>query len=164
MKVVGPLHKSDVGGVVLNVKDKETVAREFNRLIKIPETYAVEIYPMLFVTEIFIGASKEEKFGHQVLFGLGGIFVEVLKDVQAALAPVNYEEALTLIRQLRGYKIIQGVRGQQPVNEDLFADAITRISALVTAAPEIAEMDLNPLLGTPSAITAVDARIRIEKS
>lgn len=164
MKVVGPLHKSDVGGVVLNVKDKETVAREFNRLIKIPETYAVEIYPMLFGTEIFIGASKEEKFGHQVLFGLGGIFVEVLKDVQAALAPVNYEEALTLIRQLRGYKIIQGVRGQQPVNEDLFADAITRISALVTAAPEIAEMDLNPLLGTPSAITAVDARIRIEKS
>ena len=87
-----------------------------------------------------------------------------MKDVQAALAPVNHEEALTLIRKLRGYKIIQGVRGQQPVNEELFADTITRVSALVSAAPEIAEMDLNPLLGTPSAITAVDARIRIEKS
>ncbi len=64
MKVVGPLHKSDVGGVVLNVKDEETVVREFNRLIKIKDTYAVEIYPMLFGTEIFIGASKEENFGH----------------------------------------------------------------------------------------------------
>lgn len=164
MKVVGPLHKSDVGGVVLNVEDKETVAREFNRLIKIPETYAVEIYPMLFGTEVFIGASREENFGHQVLFGLGGIFVEVLKDVQASLAPVNCDEALSLIRQLRGYKIIEGVRGQPPVNEKLFAETIVRVSALVNAAPEIAEMDLNPLLGTPTAITAVDARIRIEKS
>ncbi len=163
MKVVGPLHKSDVGGVVLDVKNKDTVIREFNRLIQIPETYAVEIYPMLFGTEVFIGASREDNFGHQVLFGLGGIFVEVLKDVQASIVPVNYEEALALIRQLRGYKIIEGVRGQQPVNEKLFAEAVVRVSALVSAAPEIAEMDLNPLLGTPTSITAVDARIRIEK-
>jgi acetyltransferase len=163
MKVVGPVHKSDVGGVVLNVKDDETVIREFNRLIKIPETYAVELYPMLFGTEIFIGASREEKFGHQVLFGIGGIFIEVMKDVKAALAPVNKEEALSLLKDLRGYKIIQGVRGQVAVNEDLFAETVARVSALVMAAPEIAEMDLNPLLGTPTSITAVDARIRIEK-
>ena len=163
MKVVGPLHKSDVGGVILNVKNVESVVKEFNRLIKIPETYAVEIYPMLFGTEVFIGASREKTFGHQVLFGLGGIFVEVLKDVKAALAPVNQQEALELIRQLKGYKIIQGARGQQPVNEELFADAVARVSALVAAAPEIAEMDLNPLLGTPTSITAVDARIRVEK-
>jgi len=163
MKVVGPLHKSDVGGVVLNVKDEETVINEFNRLIKIPETYAVEIYPMLFGTEIFIGASKEDKFGHQVLCGIGGIFIEVLKDVQASLAPIGKEEALSMIRSLRGYKIIQGIRGKKPVNEDLFADAVSRISALVQAAPEIAEMDLNPLLGSPDSIVAVDARIRIEK-
>lgn len=163
MKVVGPLHKSDVGGVVLNVKDEETVVREFNRLIKIPETYAVEMYPMLFGTEVFIGASFDKKFGHQVLFGLGGIFVEVMKDVKAALAPVNQDEALTLLRQLRGYKILKGVRGQEPVNEELFAETVARVSALVTAAPEIVEMDLNPLLGTSKSITAVDARIRIQK-
>jgi acetyltransferase len=163
MKVVGPIHKSDVGGVVLNVKDEETVIREFNRLIKIPETYAVEIYPMLFGTEIFIGASKEEKFGHQVLCGLGGIFIEVLKDVKASLAPIGKEEALDMIKSLRGYKIIQGVRGQEAVNEDLFAEAVSRVSALVQAAPEIAEMDLNPLLGSPKTVVAVDARIRIEK-
>lgn len=163
MKVVGPLHKSDVGGVVLNVKDETTVIREFNRLIKIPETYAVEMYPMLFGTEVFIGASYDNKFGHQVLFGLGGIFVEVMKDVKAALAPVNKEEALSLIRQLRGYKILKGVRGQEPVNEELFAETVAKVSALVTAAPEIVEMDLNPLLGTSKSITAVDARIRIQK-
>ena len=163
MKVVGPVHKSDVGGVVLNVKDEETVIREFNRLIKIQDTYAVEIYPMLFGTEIFIGASREEKFGHQVLCGLGGIFIEVLKDVKASLAPIGKEEALDMIKSLKGYKIIQGVRGQEPVNEDLFAEAVSRVSALVQAAPEIAEMDLNPLLGSPKTVVAVDARIRIEK-
>ncbi|MDR1180482.1 MAG: acetate--CoA ligase family protein, partial [Bacteroidales bacterium] len=163
MKVVGPIHKSDVGGVVLNVKDEETVVREFNRLIKIPETYAVEIYPMLFGTEIFIGSSRDEKFGHQVLCGLGGIFIEVLKDVRASLAPIGKEEALDMIRNLKGYKIIQGVRGQEGVNEDLFADTVSRVSALVQVAPEIAEMDLNPLLGTSKTVIAVDARIRIEK-
>jgi acetyltransferase len=163
MKVVGPLHKSDVGGVVLNVKDEETVRNEFNRLIKIPETYAVEMYPMLFGTEIFVGASYEDKFGHQVLCGLGGVFIEVLKDVKASLAPIGKEEALEMIRSLRGYRIIQGIRGKEPVNEELFADAVSRVSALVQVAPEIKEMDLNPLLGSPKEVVAVDARIRIEK-
>jgi len=163
MKVVGPVHKSDVGGVVLNVNDEKTVVKEFERLIKIKDTYAVEICPMYYGTEIFIGASKEEKFGHQILFGLGGIFIEVLKDVKAALAPVGKQEALELIKLLRGYKILKGVRKQEPVNEELFADTIACVSALVEIAPEIVEMDLNPLLGTSKSITAVDARIRVEK-
>ncbi len=163
MKVVGPVHKSDVGGVSLNVKDEAHVRAEFERLIKIKDTYAVQAYPMLFGTEIFIGAMRTPLFGHQVLCGLGGIFVEVLKDVQAGLAPIGVAEAKEMIKRLRGYKIIQGVRGQDPVNEDLYADQIARVAALVQAAPEIAEMDLNPLLGSPKAVVAVDARIRIEK-
>ena len=163
MKVVGPVHKSDVGGVSLNVKDEAHVRAEFERLIKIKDTYAVQAYPMLFGTEIFIGAMRTPLFGHQVLCGLGGIFVEVLKDVQAGLAPIGITEAKEMIKRLRGYKIIQGVRGQDPVNEDLYADQIARVAALVQAAPEIAEMDLNPLLGSPTAVVAVDARIRIEK-
>lgn len=163
MKVVGPVHKSDVGGVVLNVKDLETVSREFNRLIKIPETYAVEICKMYKGTEVFIGASKEEKFGHQILFGLGGIFIEVLKDVQAALVPVSSTEAQSLLKNLRGYKILKGVRGQEPVNETILSDTVARVSALVQAAPEIVEMDLNPLLGNSEYVIAVDARIRVEK-
>ena len=163
MKVVGPLHKSDVGGVTLGVKDLATVEKEFNRLIVIPETYAVEMYPMLDGTDVYIGAIKDPKFGHQIFFGLGGIFIEVLKDVQSALAPISAAEAKEALTKLRGYKILQGVRGQEAVNLDLYADQIARVSALVQAAPEIAEMDLNPLLGNPRYVTAVDARIRLEK-
>ena len=163
MKVVGPLHKSDVGGVTLGVKDLATVEKEFNRLIVIPETYAVEMYPMLDGTDVYIGAIKDPKFGHQIFFGLGGIVIEVLKDVQSALAPISAAEAKEALTKLRGYKILQGVRGQEAVNIDLYADQIARVSALVQAAPEIAEMDLNPLLGNPRYVTAVDARIRLEK-
>ena len=163
MKVVVPVHKSDVGGVVLNVKDEETIRREFDRLMKIKETYAVQTLQMLFGTEIYIGAMKTELFGHQVLCGIGGIFIEVLKDVQSNLAPIGISEAKNMIKSLRSYKIIEGVRGQEPVNEDLYAEQIARVSALVQAAPEIAEMDLNPLLGSAKAVVAVDARIRIEK-
>ncbi|MBR6848255.1 MAG: acetate--CoA ligase family protein [Bacteroidales bacterium] len=163
MKVVGPLHKSDVGGVTLNVKDMDTVSKEFDRLMAIKDTYAVEMYPMLDGTDVYIGAIKDPKFGHQIFFGLGGIFIEVLKDVQSALAPITADEAKEMLKQLKGYKILQGVRGQEGVNIDLYADQIARVSALVQAAPEIAEMDLNPLLGNPRYVTAVDARIRIEK-
>lgn len=163
MKVVGPLHKSDVGGVTLNVRNIETVDNEFDRLMAIKDTYAVEMYPMLDGTEVYIGAIRDEKFGHQVFFGLGGIFIEVLKDVQSALAPITVEEAKTMLPKLRGFKILQGVRGQQPVNLDIYAEQIARVSALVLAAPEIVEMDLNPLLGTPKAVVAVDARIKIQK-
>ena len=163
MKVVGPLHKSDVGGVTLGVKDLDTVAKEFDRLIVIPETYAVEMYPMLDGTDVYIGAIRDDKFGHQIFFGLGGIFIEVLKDVQSALAPITAAEAKEMLKQLKGYKILEGVRGQEGVNLDLYADQVARVSALVQAAPEIAEMDLNPLLGNPRYVTAVDARIRLEK-
>jgi acetate---CoA ligase (ADP-forming) len=163
MKVVGPVHKSDVGGVVLNVKDVATVGKEFERMIKIKDTTAILIQPMLSGIELFAGAKKEEKFGHMVLCGLGGIFIEVLKDVNAGLAPLTKEEAKKMITSLKSYGIIKGTRGQEGVNEEIFADIVVRLSALVTAAPEIFEMDLNPLLGKKDKVIAVDARIRIEK-
>lgn len=164
MKVVGPVHKSDVGGVKLNVMDDNAVFQEFNRMIQIRDTTAVLIQPMLSGTQIFAGAKYEPKFGHMILCGLGGIFIEVLKDVQTALSPVSHEEAYSMIRNLKSYKIIQGIRGQEGVNEAAFADVIVRLSALCTAAPEIAEMDINPLLGNANGVVAVDARIRIEKA
>ena len=163
MKVVGPLHKSDVGGVVLNVKNFDQVAVEFDRMIQISDTTAILIQPMLSGHSVYIGAKKEPKFGHMVLCGLGGIYIEVLKDVQSSLAPVSKEEASSMITRLKSYKIIQGVRGQEGLNETLFADVITRVSALCLAAPEIAEMDINPLMGNMNILKAVDARIRIEK-
>jgi len=163
MKVVGPVHKSDVGGVVLNVKDTETVAREFDRMIKIKDTTAILIQPMLSGIELFVGAKAEPKFGHMVLCGLGGIFIEVFKDVSAGLVPIAKNEATDMIHRLKSYGIIKGARGQEGVNEELFAEIVARVSALVKAAPEIAEMDLNPLLGKADKVVAVDARIRIEK-
>ncbi len=163
MKVVGPVHKSDVGGVVLNVKDNETVAAEFERMMQIKDTTAILIQPMLSGTELFVGAKREDKFGHMVLCGLGGIFIEVLEDVQAGLAPLSIEETHNMIQKLNSYGIIKGARGQEGVNENMFAEIVQRVSALVSVAPEIFEMDLNPLLGSKDKVVAVDARIRIEK-
>jgi acetate---CoA ligase (ADP-forming) len=163
MKVVGPVHKSDVGGVVLNLKDSASVKREFNRMMQIKDTTAILIQPMLSGTELFVGATRYPKFGHVILCGLGGIFIEVLKDVSAGLSPLSEEEALHMIRNLKSYRIIQGVRGQRGVNEGSFANVILRLSALLQAAPEICELDFNPLLGMAEKIVVVDNRIRIEK-
>ncbi|MDD2424544.1 MAG: acetate--CoA ligase family protein [Bacteroidales bacterium] len=163
MKVVGPVHKSDVSGVVLNVTDEETMLLEFNRMMRIPKTTAILLQPMLSGEQLFIGAKREDKFGHLIMCGLGGIYVEVLKDTSTALSPVTRSEADKMIRRLKGYSIIKGVRGGSGVNEVLFNEAIRRVSALCKAAPEIFEMDINPLLGNGKSITAVDARIRIEK-
>jgi acetyltransferase len=163
MKVVGPLHKSDVGGVVLNIENDARLREEFNRMMNIPNTTGILLQPMLSGMELFIGVKHEDKFGHLVLCGLGGIFIEVLKDVQSALAPVSREEAMDMLSRLKGKKILDGIRGQKGINLETFAEIITRVSALVMAAPEIIEMDLNPLLGSGDKIIAVDARINIKK-
>jgi acetyltransferase len=164
MKVVGPLHKSDVGGVILNIMNEDQAKKTFTKLMKIPGAASVLIQPMTKGTEIFAGVKHEEKFGHLILLGLGGIFIEVLKDVQAGLAPLSAEIAEEMIRKLKGFKLLEGIRGQQGINIRKFADIISRLSALVGAAPEIDEMDLNPLIGNGDSILAVDARIKIRKS
>ncbi|WP_320053279.1 acetate--CoA ligase family protein [uncultured Acetobacteroides sp.] len=163
MKVVGPVHKSDVGGVVLNVTNEATALKEFDRMMKIKDTTAILLQPMLSGTQLFVGAKQEGDFGHLIFCGLGGIFIEVLKDVTAGLAPIGIGEAHDMIRRLKSYKIIEGARGQEPVNEAQYAEVIARVSALCRVAPEIFEMDINPLLGTRDRVVAVDARIRIEK-
>jgi acetyltransferase len=163
MKVVGPIHKSDVGGVALNIRDAETVEKEFNRMMKIKDATAVLLQPMLKGTELFAGAKYESGFGHLILCGIGGIFIEVLKDISAGLVPIGYDEAQQMLRRLKSYKIIQGVRGQQGVSEEKFIQIICRLSALLRAAPEIIELDLNPLLGQGEMLVAVDARICIKK-
>ena len=162
-KVVGPVHKSDVGGVTLNIRSAEHLALEFNRMMQIPDASGVMVQKMLRGTELFIGAKYEERFGHVVLCGLGGIFVEVLKDVQSGLAPLSYDEAYSMIHSLRGYKIIKGTRGQQGINEQKYAEIIVRLSTLLRFATEIKEIDINPLLADAHDVVAVDARIRIEK-
>ena len=162
-KVVGPVHKSDVGGVTLNIRTAEHLALEFDRMMQIQDATGVMVQKMLKGTELFIGAKYEERFGHVVLCGLGGIFVEVLKDVQSGLAPLSYGEAYSMIHSLRGYKILKGTRGQQGINEQKYAEIIVRLSTLLRFATEIKEMDINPLLADTNDVVAVDARIRIEK-
>jgi len=161
MKVVGPVHKSDVGGVVLNVMSGEEMVIEFHRMMQIPDTTGILMQPMLSGTELFLGANFEPGYGHLILCGLGGIFVEVLKDTAAGLSPLDTEEALRMIRSLKSYRIIQGIRGREGVNEEKFAGIMLKLSALLQAAPEIRELDFNPLLGKGDSITVVDARIRI---
>ncbi len=163
-KVVGPVHKSDVGGVTLNIRSKEHLQLEFDRMMKIEGAYAVMIQKMIHGTEIFIGAKYEPRFGHIVLCGLGGIFVEVLKDVSSGLAPLSMNEAQSMIHTLRGYKILKGTRGQKGINERLYAEIIVRLSTLLRFATEIKEMDINPLLADSEHVIAVDARILIEKN
>ncbi len=163
MKVVGPLHKTDVGGVTLNVRSVEMVAVEFNRMMKIKETTAVLLAEQAEGIELFLGASYEPKFGHVVLCGIGGIFVEVLKDTTSGLAPLTFEEANSMIRNLKAYPIIKGFRGKCGVSRRTFAEIIVRLSTMLRFATEIKEMDLNPLIGNKNRIVAVDARIRIER-
>ncbi|MBR2249345.1 MAG: acetate--CoA ligase family protein [Prevotella sp.] len=163
-KVVGPVHKSDVGGVALNIRSRQVLEAEFDRMMQLPEATGVMVQKMLRGTELFIGAKYEERFGHVVLCGLGGIFVEVLKDVSSGLAPLSLAEAQSMIHSLRGYKIIKGTRGQSGINERKFAEIIVRLSTLLRFATEIKEMDINPLLADAENVIAVDARIRVEKT
>lgn len=163
MKVLGPIHKTEVGGVVLNVRNVEQVRKEFHHLFKIDGSEGVLLAQMAVGTELFLGATYEEKFGHVVLCGRGGIYVEVLKDVASGLAPLSEEEALLMIKSLKSYKILKGYRKQPGINIQKYAETLVRLSWLLRYATEIKELDINPLLGNENEILAVDARIRIEK-
>ncbi len=161
MKVVGPVHKSDVGGVILDVNTEDELKAGFSELMKIPGTSAVLIQTYSSGIELFAGIKKEGNFGHIIMFGLGGVLIEVIKDVSSRLVPLGREEARQMIRTLKGYKVIRGTRGQKGVNEEVLVEILLRLSMLAEAAPEIEEMDMNPLFGNSEKVFAVDARIRL---
>ncbi len=163
MKVVGPLHKTDVGGVVLNIRNIGDVRKEFHHLNEIKDATGVLIAQMASGTELFLGAKYEDKFGHVILCGMGGIFVEVLKDIASGLAPLSHKEVISMIKGLKSYRILEGVRNQKGVNIEQFANITVRLSSLLRFATEIKEIDINPLLGNENEIIAVDARVRILK-
>ncbi|MDX2432917.1 MAG: acetate--CoA ligase family protein, partial [Bacteroides sp.] len=113
--------------------------------------------------ELFVGAKHETLFGHVILCGLGGILVEVLHDVAAGLAPLTMKESHRMISSLKGSKILDGVRGQEGINKEAFAGILVRLSTILEFTGEIAEMDLNPIMGRGDDLVVVDARIRIQK-
>lgn len=161
LKAVGPVHKSDIGGVALNIQNAEEAKREFERIMALAEVESILVQPMLSGIELFIGTKKEPKFGHLILFGMGGIYLEVFKDVQALLTPLNKNEVVNALEKLKVFPVMKGIRGQKGINLERFTDIILRIAALMEIAPEILEMDLNPLLANDHDITVVDARIRL---
>lgn len=162
LKVDGPIHKTEVNGVRLNIGDETTALRVFDELMTIEGSKGVLFQEMILGEELYCGAIKKGQFGHLVLCGLGGIFLELIRDTSAALAPVSTDEARKMIRNLKGYPLIQGYRNRPPLNEEAFVEVICRVAAMVHLAPEIIELDLNPLIATTEGVYAVDVRIKIE--
>jgi len=162
-KVVGPLHKSDNGGVILNVKNKNELLKNFHNLMEIESAKSILIQPMITGKEIFIGAKRESNFSPIVVCGLGGVFIEIMKDVSVGMTPVSHTEANKMIENLKAYSILKGVRGQKGINLEKYANFICKISDLMEVIPEISELDINPLMANDNNIVAVDCRIRIEK-
>jgi len=163
MKVLGPVHKSDVGGVALNIDNDIDLMEQFHRMMQIEGATGVLLQPMFEGIELFVGAKYEPGFGHIILCGLGGIYVEVLRDMASGLAPLSSAEAGRMIRSLKGFKMLEGTRGQPGINLAVFEEILVRLSVVLSENDSIAELDLNPLMGRGDQLVVVDSRIRIEK-
>jgi acetyltransferase len=163
IKVVGPVHKSEVGGVALGINNDIDLMERFRELSGIEGAEGVLVQPMIDGVELFAGAVYEPAFGHLVMCGIGGIHVEALKDLAIGLAPLSMSEAACMIRSLKGINILEGVRGRPGIHIDTYAEILVRLSGVLRYATEIVELDLNPIMGTGDRLTVVDARIRIRK-
>ena len=162
MKVIGPIHKSDVGGVILNIKNLHEAENAFTKIMRIKEANAILVQPMKKGLELFIGVKKDRNFGHLIMCGLGGTHVEIYKDISVKLTPLSIDCAYDMIKALKIYPILKGIRGEKGINIDLFAETILQVSKLVNQFPEIEELDINPLLANNKEVIAVDTRIKVE--
>lgn len=151
--------KTDTKGIVLNIRSNEELERAFHNLIEIKDAEGVLIEEMAPPgIEVIVGGVIDEQFGPIVMFGLGGIFVELFKDVSFALAPLNRDDSLWLIRQIKGYTILKGYRGQPPVNIDKLLDIIIFVSELI-GTESVKEINLNPVALYPEDAVILDAKI-----
>jgi acyl-CoA synthetase (NDP forming) len=169
LKIVSPdvTHKSDVGGVKLGLDSKETVAAAFQEITKSVkqqqsdariEGVAVQKMAQPGI-EVIVGMSKDPQFGPVLMFGLGGILVEVLKDVAFRIVPLEARDARQMIREIKGFPVLEGFRGQEPADLEALEKLLLKVSAFVEAHPEIEELDLNPVFAYKDGALAVDARI-----
>lgn len=171
MKIISPdiLHKSDMGGVVVGIQDEMAVRHTYQdilvrarRYMPDADIWGVAVQEMVEKgKELILGVTKDATFGHMIMFGLGGIYVEVLKDVQFGIAPLNRAQARQMISGLRSYPLLTGVRGEAPSDIDAVEECLLRVSQMVTDLPQIVELDINPLFAyaTGNGVMAVDARI-----
>jgi acetyl coenzyme A synthetase (ADP forming)-like protein len=172
MKIVSPqiLHKTEAGGVVVGVKNAAAAQEAFATIIGNARRYnakasidGVQVQQMLSGgQEVLIGAVTDPAFGKMVAFGLGGILVEVLKDITFRLAPASREDALSMLDGIAAAEILRGVRGAQPVEREALASMIVNVSQLVADFPEISELDLNPVFASPKGATAADVRVVLD--
>jgi acetyl coenzyme A synthetase (ADP forming)-like protein len=172
MKIVSPdiLHKTEAGGVMVGVKTAEDVEKNYATILANAKKYksdakieGIQVQQMLLGgQEVIIGAVTDGSFGKLVAFGLGGVLVEVLKDITFRLAPATKEDALSMLDGIQAHEMLKGVRGSDPANRDAIADIIVNVSQLITDFPEISEMDLNPVFATKSDAIAADVRIVVD--
>ncbi len=172
LKIVSPdiIHKSDAGGVKVNLKNSQEVAATYRQIIENAKKYKAdakivgvlvqEMAPQS--TEVIVGAIKDPQFGQTIMFGLGGIFVELLKDVNFRVAPITAEDAKEMITQLKAYPLLNGYRNTPPADIDALVSILCSVSRLVMENPEIKELDLNPVMAYPKGAKTVDARIILE--
>ena len=160
-KVVGPVHKTDVGGVRLHIQNEAELNHHFKELMQIPDATGVLIQPMIKGMEVYVGAKREGNFGHTIVCGMGGIMIEILHDVSIGLAPLSESEIDEMLTRLQSYPMLKGIRGKKGIDLRKFADIILKVSQLVQYLPEIEELDINPLLANENEVIAVDARIRL---
>jgi acyl-CoA synthetase (NDP forming) len=162
LKALGLLHKSDAGGVRVGITDEQSLAQAFEDMatrLAPPELSVEAMAPLSEGVELIIGSKRDAAFGPVALVGMGGIYAELLADVAEALAPVTQEQAVELIQSLHGAALLRGARGRAPVSVPSAAAALVSLSQLAAARPEIAEIEVNPLLVTPNGALALDARI-----
>ncbi len=172
LKIVSPdvLHKFDVGGVILNINNREDTKKAYNKILenvkklkpnaKIRGILVQEMAPSS--TEVIVGSIKDPQFGPTLMFGFGGIFVEVLKDVAFRIAPITEEDAREMISEVKAYPILKGYRGQPPLDIDTIVKILLNTSRLVMDHQEIKELDLNPVMVYEKGAKTVDARIILE--
>lgn len=168
LKIVSPqvVHKSEMGGVKLGLASDEALREAHATIMAAVESRVapeairgVMVERMARGHEVIIGASRDPQFGPVMMFGVGGIFVEILKDVSYRLAPLNPWDAREMIREIRAYPLLAGARGGQPVDEEVLADVLVRVSHLANDFPEIRELDLNPTFVDGANVAVADARI-----
>lgn len=177
IKIAGPtiLHKTDVGGVKLNLTDEASVCEAYDGMIasvhekmsKDVEIWGVVVQKMLPAgKEIILGMTRDERFGPLLMFGLGGIYTEALRDVSFRLAPIRENVASEMITDIRSYRLLEGVRGEPPCDVGAISECLCRLSQLVTEHPQIKELDINPLIVYPRGEGAVvaDARVILSES
>jgi acetyl-CoA synthetase (ADP-forming) len=169
LKISSPeiIHKSDIGGVKAGIENKEELEKAYDEIInnvskKKAKIDGIIVQKMEEGKEIIVGMKNDPQFGATIMFGLGGVFVEVLKDVSFRITPVDKKEALKMIKEIKSYKILEGIRGEKGVNIDALVNIITKTSDMVIKNKKIIELDFNPIIVDEKKATVVDARIIVE--